>query len=204
MKLGLEGKIASISGGCKGIGNAILNILESEGVTCYSLCKCNGFNLMKPDGLNKAKVFVRDSDILINNVGGMGTCEFKDYLPCMEKNYGIMAQLTNEFIQQPRKWGRVITIASMYGKERGHNPWFAASKAAQIAYMKSMAGKYDLITFNTISPGHIDTGKEFPDNPEIIGRPFDIAYLVAFLCSDMAIHINGANIPCDGGVSHAY
>jgi 3-oxoacyl-[acyl-carrier protein] reductase len=114
-----------------------------------------------------------------------------------------MMTLTNEFVEHKNK-GRVITISSIYGKEKGENPGFCAAKSAQIAYMKSMAGKYNKITFNTICPGHIDVGKPFPDNPKVLGKPKDVANLVVFLCSDKARHINGATITVDGGESHSF
>ena len=122
----------------------------------------------------------------------------------MKKNYGIAVELTTKFLLQDLKWGRVITISSIYGKEKGHNPYFTAAKAAEIAYMKTLAGQHKGITFNTICPGHTDVGRPFPDNPKIIGKPEDVANIVTFLCSELANHINGAIITVDGGASHSF
>lgn len=218
MKLGLEGKTAFVSGGSKGIGKAIALALADEGVNVnisgrdikslertYGEISVKGVNciIYQSDLLYTAKdLRFGNVDILINNVGGMGTSN--NYPEIMRKNYGITSSLTYNFLKQNRPWGRVITIASIYGKEKGHNPGFDASKSAQIAYMKSLAGKYEGITFNTICPGHIDVGKPFPDNPKIIGKPDDIAGIVTFLCSDLAKHINGACITVDGGQSYSY
>jgi len=72
------------------------------------------------------------------------------------------------------------------------------------------------IRANSISPGLIGTPEtaQFTEDPEgpvplliertpsrRIGRPDDIAKLVAFLASDDSTYINGANIVIDGGVS---
>jgi len=135
----------------------------------------------------------------------------------MVMNYENMLNFTYEYLKKKRKWGRVITISSIYGKEKGPNPGFTAAKAAQIAFMKSLAGKHEGITFNIICPGHIDTGKpnvkyaylmekilKFPYKPEKIGKPEDVANIVCFLCSDKAKHIDGAVITVDGGESHSF
>lgn len=197
MNLELKGKTALVSGGSHGIGLAIKKALEAEGVKVISWSRSEGIDLLKK--IPKLPYI----DFLINNVGGMGTA--KDAEMIMKLNYHVMEKLTKDllFNIEPEN-GRVITISSIFGKEKGHNPGFTAAKAAQIAYMKSMAGKHKGITFNTICPGHIDVGKPFPDKPTIIGKPEDVAEIVTFLCSDKAKHINGAVITVDGGASHSF
>ena len=148
------------------------------------------------------KINISKYDILINNVGGMG--QGNTHHQAMNMNYDVMVDLTESFLNSRKKKGKVITIASIYGKEKGHNQYFTAANSAQIAYMKSMSGKYTGVTFNTVCPGHIDVGKQFPDRPKIIGKPEDVANLVTFLCSDNAKHINGACIVVDGGESHSF
>ncbi len=202
MDLNLKGKTALVTGSSRGIGKAICDALKKEGVIVYGWSRSEGVDLM--DLKANSKLVIPDIDILINNVGGMGNVTWKQGAECMNKNWGIMAILTTQFLQQGKIDGRVITISSIYGKEKGHNPYFTSAKAAQIAYMKSMAGRCGNITFNTICPGHIDVGKKFPDNPKVIGKPEDVANIVTFLCSDKAKHINGACITVDGGESHAF
>lgn len=199
MNLDLKGKKALITGGSHGIGLAIKKSLELEGVECISWSRKEGINLMEeiPE--------LPKINFLINNIGGMGTSSFEDREDCMKKNYGIMVKLTNEFIKQ--KKGVVITISSIYGKEKGRHdtsPWFVAAKSAQIGYMKTMAGRFSNIRFNTICPGVIDVGKEYQDLPNLVGKPEDIAGIVTFLCSDLASHINGAVITVDGGESYSF
>jgi len=224
MELGLENKLAFISGSTKGIGKAIAIALAKEGVNvaingrqhkdmadAFKEIGQYGVDVLTylgdirthiEKGLDLSKF-----DILINNVGGYG--RGKTHHQAMAMNYDVTVDLTESFLNVKRTYvkrtyGRVITISSIFGKEAGHNPYFTAANAAQIAYMKTLSRKYRQTTFNTICPGHIDVGKKFPDNPKIIGKPEDVGDLVAFLCSDKAKHINGAVITVDGGASYSF
>ena len=195
-----------ITGGSKGIGKAIKNRLNQEGYEVYDFSRTNKVDLMTEEGIKFTVDYLRKGyfDILVNNVGGGGTWSYMDKKLVMDKNFWIMEELTNAFLYSKPKWGRVITISSIYGKEKGHNSIFTSVKASQIAYMKCLAGTVKGVTFNTICPGHIDVGKPFPDKPKVIGKPEDVAGIVTFLCSDEASHINGATISVDGGVSHSW
>ena len=204
MELNLKGRLAIVTGNSKGIGLAISEALREEGVRVADVSRTNGYNLME-DGVDKVIEMFRSYphfDILVNNVGGMGNCREEDWEECMKKNYGIMVRMTHNFLKQEKDWGRVITISSIYGKEKGINPYFTASKASQIAYMKSMAGTVKGTTFNTICPGEIDVGKV--KREDHFGNPEDVANLVTFLCSPLASYINGATITVDGGYSHSF
>lgn len=198
MNLKLKGKRALVTGGSKGIGLCIKKALEKEGVKVISWSRSEGVDLrfLTPD---MPKV-----DFLINNVGGLGSLDMDSWDSQISINYNTMVRATIEFLRGRTRPGRVVTISSIYGKEKGHSPGFTAAKAAQIAFMKSLAGNYKGITFNTICPGHIDTGKPFPDKPKIIGKPEDVAGIVTFLCSNLAKHIDGACITVDGGASHSF
>lgn len=202
MQLNLKGKTALVTGGSKGIGLAIKKALKAEGVKVIDWSKSTGHDILEND-LKLPKI-----DILINNVGGCGTSDKLNLI--LNKNLNSCVYLTSLFLEQnkDKKYGRVITISSMYGKEKGPNPLFTAAKAGQIAFMKSCAGMYNGITFNTICPGYINTKKEIKDEAEKyrfrLGQPEDVAGIVVFLCSNLAKHINGATITVDGGDSHAF
>jgi len=200
MELNLRGKKALVTGGSSGIGLAIKEALEAEGVDVTSWSRREGADLKK--GLWKIPEF--DFDIVIHCAGGFGTAGFEEDYSCMKLNYHVLRELTQKFLERQTNWGRIIAISSIYGKEKGPNPLFTAAKTAQIAFMKSLAGRYEGVTFNVICPGHIDVGKPFPDNPKVIGKPEDVAGIVTFLCSDIAKHINGAVITVDGGESYSF
>ncbi len=108
-------------------------------------------------------------------------------------------------------------------------PDYAASKAALLNLTASLAKHLDRtgITVNTVSPGIVVTpgvrefyrlearrrgwGEDWPtieagvlaeilDNPTgRLGRPEEVADLVAFVASPLADYINGANLRIDGG-----
>ena len=125
-----------------------------------------------------------------------------------------------------QKWGRVITVASRYGREGGGRPWFNMANSAEISLMKTLSLNYELaranITFNSVSPGGIEiknTGwdKEKAKNPEKfdkmidkdfpmgrMGTPEEVADVITFLCSANATLVSGASIPIDGGESKAF
>lgn len=204
MELNLKNKRALVTGGSHGIGLAIKKALKKEGVKVISWSRREGVDL-----LETVPEILDDIDILINNVGGIGSLDY-DWNQ-MKLNYEVMIELTYEFLKQQRrlirenKQGIVITISSIYGKEAGPSPGFTAAKASQIAFMKSMSKKgYDNIRFNTVCPGFIDVGKTYDKEFKIQGKPEDVANLVVFLCSNKASHINGACITIDGGESYSF
>lgn len=174
-------------------------------------------------------------DILINNVGGGGrwgqpTVEAtapEVWDEVYQKNAGAAISFTRWAIPAMRraKWGRVVTIASIYGREGGGRAWFNLAKAAEISLMKSLAMMPDLVrdglTFNTVAPGSIqipDTGwaEEAARDPVgharkldafplgRLGTPEEVAHVVAFLCSPLASLVNGACIPVDGGEGRSF
>jgi len=212
MDLKLNGKRALVTGGSKGIGKSISELLKKEGVDVTVLSRTEGLKIdVLTDNLSSVP---NNFDILINNVGGGGTWgseeyeSFNEWDEVYKKNAGVATKLTMKCLpyMKKKKWGRVITISSMYGKESGGKPWFVMAKSAEIALMKSLSGKYEGITFNTIAPGYIDVGKDFGNISEKakIGSPEDVANLVVFLCSDKANFINGACISIDGGESKSF
>jgi 3-oxoacyl-[acyl-carrier protein] reductase len=174
--------------------------------------------------------------ILINNAGGggrWGTPSVEDtpittWREVYQKNAGAASLFVQRALPMMRKqrWGRIVTITSIYGKEGGGRPWFAMAKSAEVALMKSLAlTRYlvrDGITFNSVAPGGIyipGTGfeEEMKRDPDgftamidqeyplgRMGRPEEVAAVVAFLVSDMAALVNGAQIVVDGGQTHSF
>jgi 3-oxoacyl-[acyl-carrier protein] reductase len=174
--------------------------------------------------------------ILINNVGGGGRWGSDKVEETSEdvwrdvynKNALAAVRFTMGFVPYMRKqkWGRVVTITSLYGKEGGGRPWFNMAKSAQTALMKNLAMQKDLvrdgITFNSVAPGGImipDTGweeeqkahpaefrekldRDFPLGR--LGTPEEVAHVVAFICSEGAALVNGACITVDGGESRSF
>jgi len=174
--------------------------------------------------------------ILINNVGGGGRWGDEQvektpedvWLDVYNKNALAAVRFTMKAIpfMRRQKWGRVVTVSSIYGREGGGRPWFNMAKSAEISLMKTLAMNPALagdgITFNSIAPGSImipDTGweQEQKKDPEAfkkmvesqfplgrLGTPEEVASVVAFLCSDKASLVSGASIPVDGAESRSF
>jgi len=113
------------------------------------------------------------------------------------------------------RWGRIISMASIVGViGNAGQVNYAASKAGLIAMSKSMAGELAgrNITVNCIAPGFIETPMtaNLPENvkqammdripAKRMGKPQDIANLVAFLASEEASYITGQTININGGM----
>jgi 3-oxoacyl-[acyl-carrier protein] reductase len=115
-----------------------------------------------------------------------------------------------------QKWGRVINIGSIAGKQGGpaSGVHYCASKAAVICMTKQFArylAPYG-ITVNAIAPGIIDTEMGRFLGPEAIernirltplgrlGTPEDVAHAALFLASEDAEFITGEILDVNGGV----
>ena len=114
---------------------------------------------------SKIKSKVSNIDILVNNVGGsLGTTslresEIKDFQKVMDINTWVAISLTKLFVEEMinRGWGRIINIASIYGREHGGSAPYMAAKAALIAATKHTAINLAKtgVTANCIAPGSI-------------------------------------------------
>ncbi|MFH0732092.1 MAG: SDR family oxidoreductase [Candidatus Omnitrophota bacterium] len=174
--------------------------------------------------------------ILVNNVGGGGRwgSEIVEETPeqvwtdVFNKNALAAIRFTMLVIPYMRKqkWGRVITISSIVGREGGGRPWYNMAKCAEISLMKTLAMNHSLsrdgITFNSIAPGVIsipDAGleenrKKDPEGFQKLidtqlplgrpGTPEEVAFVVAFVCSEKATLVNGASIPVDGAEGRSF
>ena len=119
----------------------------------------------------------------------------------------------------PRKWGRIINIASVAGMlGTVGSAEYGAAKAGLMNLTMTAAKELAPfgITANAIAPGMVATavnkglqekGSRFistaidgtPDGQ--LAEPSDIAELVGLLCSAAGDHVNGITIPVDGGSS---
>ena len=113
---------------------------------------------------------------------------------------------------QTRKGGRIVTLSSVSGLvgNRGQVN-YSAAKAGIIGATKALALELAKrsITVNCVAPGLIDTGM-IADVPldeatklipmRRIGKPDEVAAVVAFLCSDASSYVTRQVISVNGGM----
>lgn len=120
-------------------------------------------------------------------------------------------------VKQPVAHGRIILIGSLAAQTLAKNSpaAYIASKGAVQALVRPAAAEAAAlgITVNAVVPGTIDTpmlrGVMPPDRDAVyfgdsiagrVGRPAEIAAVIAFLASEAAGYINGACIDVNGGM----
>jgi NAD(P)-dependent dehydrogenase (short-subunit alcohol dehydrogenase family) len=165
-------------------------------------------------------------DILVNNAGVFLP---KPALELTEADWDktLNINLKGEFLCAQRAakemvkngWGRIINIASIASGQSGcgypGGAHYSASKGGITGMSETLALEWGRlgITVNVIGPGAVDTPmiQGIKDSKEAmaaisarvpvgrVGRPEEIAAVVAFLASEESSYINGATIFVDGG-----
>ncbi|QSI75474.1 MULTISPECIES: acetoacetyl-CoA reductase [Niveibacterium] len=161
-------------------------------------------------------------DVLVNNAGITRDMTFKkmtkaDWDAVIHTNLDSVFNMTKQVMDGmvERKWGRVINVSSVNGQKGAFGQTnYSAAKAGMHGFTKALALEVakNGVTVNTISPGYIGTKmvtaipQEILDSkilPQIpvsrLGKPEEIAGLVAYLASDEAAFLTGANISINGG-----
>jgi acetoacetyl-CoA reductase len=131
----------------------------------------------------------------------------------LDSVFNMTKQVCDDMVD--RGWGRIINISSVNGQKGAFGQTnYAAAKAGMHGFTKSLALEVARkgVTVNTISPGYIGTKmvtaipKDVLDSkiiPQIpmgrLGKPEEVAGLVAYLASEEAAFVTGANIAINGG-----
>lgn len=163
--------------------------------------------------------------ILVNNVGCATRALFeelkeKDWQKAVNTNL-FSAIFCTEFIlpfMRKQKWGRIINIAAVSGKEPSPNLMASnAAKSGLLGFSKTLATEVarNNVLVNTVCPGRILTpqirklfGEKERQNIastyipiKRFGNAEELANLVVFLGSECASYITGTTVCVDGGIS---
>ncbi len=170
---------------------------------------------------NRVDVLVNCAGTAVSGKGGAATLE-ETSLKSWERTFTV--NLTSAFLlcrecfphMKRLGWGRIINISSRAGRTHfvpSSGAAYSASKAGLIGLTRVVAaeGAPHGITANSIAPGRFDTPMANRASASAIqhaislipvgriGQPDEIAATAAFLVSDGAAYITGANIDVNGG-----
>jgi 3-oxoacyl-[acyl-carrier protein] reductase len=152
-QLDFKGRTAVVTGGMQGIGAAIVKRLESSGakVAVWDRDHADKVDVSSPASVEKAAEKTLKQlgkiDVLVNNAGVAGqNVPTVDY-PVEEWERVLRINLTSQFLccravaphMVKAKYGRIVNIASVAGKEGNPNAVaYSASKAGVISLTKSL------------------------------------------------------------------
>jgi 2-dehydro-3-deoxy-L-rhamnonate dehydrogenase (NAD+) len=228
-QLDFKGRSAVVTGGLQGIGAAIVKRLEASGARVRvwdAASKTDAVDVADALAVERATAKALADfgriDVLVNNAGVAGLNKPTAEYPVEEWERVLRVNLTSQFLccravaphMVERKYGRMVNIASVAGKEGNPNAVaYSASKAGVIALTKSLGKELAQtgVLVNCVTPAaaktaifdqmtkeHIDYMlSKIPMNRFVTTD--EIAALVCWLASEDCSFSTGAVFDISGG-----
>jgi 3-oxoacyl-[acyl-carrier protein] reductase len=240
----LDGKVALVTGATGGIGAATARALHAQGarvaITGRRAAELEALAAELGEGVLVAPADLADPaapaalveqveaalgslDILVNNAGltrdmlalRMGDA---DWAAVLEVDLTAPFRLARSALRgmMKRRWGRVVSIASIVGVTgNAGQANYAAAKAGLIGMSKSLAQEVATrgVTVNVVAPGFVKTAMTDALNEAQkarlmeripagqMGAPEDIGAAVLYLASTEAGWVTGQTIHVNGGMA---
>ncbi len=161
-------------------------------------------------------------DVLVNNAGitrdrTLAKMQPEQWSEVIRTNLDSVFNMSKHALEPmlAQQWGRIMNISSVNGQKGAIGQAnYAAAKAGMHGFTKALALEVARhgVTVNTVSPGYLRTKmvEQVPQEvmqskilPQIpmgrLGEPDEVAALIAYLSSDEAGFMTGANLAINGG-----
>jgi len=228
LDLRLDGKVALVTGGARGIGAATVRLFAGQGARVVSLDVTTGCDVTDERAIMQAFAQAEREhggiDFLVNNAGRANrkpatelTREEWQQVIDLNVNAVFLCSRTAVPYMKKRGGGAIVNLASIMGFSGGifPNASYQASKGAVVNLTRALALEWaaDNIRVNAVAPTFVRTDLTTPifSNPELMKRvmhhtplgrlpePDEIAAAILYLCSEPARCITGITLPVDSG-----
>lgn len=179
------------------------------------------------DSVSNAMKAIQDKvgaiDVLVNNAGITRDATLRkltqeDWNAVINTNLNSLFNTSKQVVEgmMAKGWGRIVNISSING-QRGQmgQTNYSAAKAGIHGFTMALAREvaFKGVTVNTVSPGYIATEMTANVRPDVLekivsgipvgrlGKPEEIAAMVAWLASDDAAYCTGADFSVNGGLN---
>jgi acetoacetyl-CoA reductase len=174
------------------------------------------------EAFTKTKADHGTVDLLVNNAGITRDRMFlkmsrEDWDSVIETNLNSMFNVTKQVVGDmvEKGWGRIINISSVNGeKGQAGQTNYSAAKAGMHGFTMALAQELANkgVTVNTVSPGYIGTDMVNAIREDVLakivatipvkrlGKPSEIASVIAWLASEEGGYSTGADFSVNGGL----